>query len=103
MGRQVYQEDQFKVYRAGKDFIVHNSKYAFENKHSHIRNLRTAKQIIYYVKHRIIPRTFSGYLLESLVRVSDDAKYINDVQTLIEVRERKGHKQRYFNHRLAKA
>jgi len=101
MGRQVYQEDQYKIYRAGNDFIIHNSSYEFQKKHSHIRNLRTAKQVIYYVKNKIIPRSFSFYLLKSLVRVSDDEKYISDVQTLIEVRERKGCKQKYYNHQLA--
>jgi len=97
MGRQVYQEGKFKVYRAGNDFIVHNSRYMFENSHTHVRTLNTAKKIIFYSSHKIIPRTFSEYLLISLIRVTDDEKFIEDIQSLIEVRRQKGKKLRYVN------
>lgn len=97
MGMQVYQEDYFKVYRAGHQYIVHNSRFDFKEKHSHIRNLKTAKQVIYYVKNHIIPRKLSSYLMQSLIRVSGDEHYIKDLEQLIEVRERKGRKPKYHN------
>jgi len=98
MGRQVYQEGDFKVYRAGHDFIVHNARYNFKEKHSHIRTLNIAKQIVYYAKKRIVPRGFSFYLLRSLIRVSDDERYIHELEDLIDVRKQKGPKQKYCNH-----
>ena len=97
MGRQVYQEGKFKVYRAGNDFIVHNSRYLFEHYHTHVRTLNTAKKIIYYVKHKIVPRAFSEYLLTSLIRLTDDQGYIEEIESLIEVRRQKGKKLRYVN------
>lgn len=97
MGRQVYQEGSYKVYRAGNNFIVHNSKYVFKEAHTHVRTLNTAKRIIYCSNKHIIPKTFSEYLLVSLMRVSDDQIYNNKVQSLIEVRKQKGYKLRYVN------
>lgn len=95
MGRQIYQEDEFKVYRVGNSFIVHNSKYQFNDKHTHIFNLGIAKKVIYYTKKNIVPRTFNPYLLTSLIRLSDDTRYINEIEALITVRAQKGKKPKY--------
>lgn len=97
MGRQVYQEDRFKVYRVGSNFIVHNSRYVFNEAHTHVRTLNTAKKIIYCTRHKIIPKTFPEYLLHSLIRVSDDHHYNEQVESLIEVRRQKGKKLKYIN------
>lgn len=101
MGRQVYVEDNFKIYRAGNDYIVHNTEFEFSKKHTHVKNLKAAKEIIYSVKKRVIPRGFSEYLLKSIIRVSDDELYIKAVEDLIEVRSQKGKKLKYTNHRIA--
>lgn len=92
MGRQVYQEDEFKIYRAGNSFIVHNSNYQFTDKHTHLYNLSIAKKVIYYAKKGIVPRSFDPYLLTSLMRLSDDRHYIHEIEMLIDVREQKGKK-----------
>ena len=97
MGMQVYQEGTFKIYRAGHNYIVHNAQYEFKEKHSHVHNFQIAKKLIHCVKHRIIPRSFNFYLLTSLTRISDDEDYIAKVESLIEVRKRKGKKQQYCN------
>lgn len=97
MGRQVYQEGRFKVYRAGNNFIVHNSKYIFNNAHTHVRTLNTAKRIIYCTTKKIIPKTFPEYLLYSLIRVTDDEHYANQIQELIEVRRQKGKKLKFVH------
>ena len=97
MGRQVYQEGSFKVYRVGNNFIVHNSRYLFAEAHTHVRTLNTAKKIIYCTMNRVIPKTFPEYLLNSLIRVSDDEHYNCQVESLIEVRRQKGKKLKYVN------
>lgn len=102
MGRQVYQEGAFKVYRAGNDFIVHNTAYAFTQKHTHIKTLNNAKRIIESIKHRTIPKSFSPYLLTSLLRLSDDERYIRDVEGLIAARKQKGPRPKYNNHAAAR-
>lgn len=97
MGKQIYQEGPFKVYQAGHNYIVHNSKYGFEKAHTHVRNFNTARRIIYCSKKKIIPRTFSEYLLLSLVRVTDDPVYADHIEDLIAVRRQKGKKLKYVN------
>lgn len=97
MGRQVYQEGRFKVYRAGNNFIVHNSKFLFNHAHTHVRTLNTAKKIIYCISRGIIPKTFSEYLLVSLIRLTDDDRYANQIEELIEVRKQKGKKLKYVH------
>jgi hypothetical protein len=97
VGTQVYQNNEFKIYRAGNDFIIHNSRYAFKEKHSHIQSFYIAKQIVFSVMHKVVTKQYSAYLLTSLTRLSDDEKYIDAVQQLIEVRKQKGRKQKYCN------
>ncbi|MBN2796339.1 MAG: hypothetical protein JXR88_13090 [Clostridia bacterium] len=97
MGRQVYQEGEFKVYRAGNNYIVHNTRFIFNQAHTHVRTLNTAKRIIYCTCHKVIPKTFPEYLLQSLIRVSDDALYCDRIEALIEVRKQKGKKLKYVN------
>lgn len=102
MGRQVYQEGAYKVYRAGNDFIVHNARYAFSQKHTHIKTLNTAKRIIESLERRIIPKSFSPYLLTSLIRLSDDDRYTRDVEGLLWAREQKGPRLKYTHHHAAR-
>lgn len=97
MGIQVYQEDNYRIYKTGHNFIIHNSDYAFKEKHSHVRNFNTAKKIIYYVKHEIVPRNISPYLLTSLTRIADNAHYIDEIEQLMETRSQKGLKPKYCN------
>lgn len=97
MANQIYQEGSFKIYKAGNNFIVHNSSYKFKEKHSHVRNFKVAKSLIYFAKEHIIPRTYSAYLLTSLTRISDDEEYIQHIEELIDVRKQKGKKLKYKN------
>lgn len=101
MGRQVYSEGAFKIYRVGNGYIIHNSKYEFKEKHTHIHQLNVAKQLIYLVRNQKIPRTYSAYLLTSLVRLADDDSYRNKILLLLEIRRQKGKKEKYVNARRA--
>lgn len=97
MGNQVYQEGSYKIYRAGNNYIVHNASYRFKEKHSHVRNFKVARDLIYFATKHIIPKNYSAYLLTSLTRISDDQRYIDHIKELIEVRKQKGKKQSYRN------
>ncbi len=101
MGRQVYQASDFKVYRAGNDYIVHHAKYNFEEKHSHLKSLNLAKQVIHYLQSRTIPRTQSDYVLVSLKRLTDDYHYKEQIERLMDTRMQKGKKPRYCNRTVA--
>lgn len=101
MGRQVYQASDYKVYRAGNDFIVHHARYDFEEKHSHLKSLNLAKQVIRYLQSRTIPKTQSLYVLVSLTRLTDDLHYKSQIEQLMDTRAQKGKKLRYCNRLLA--
>ncbi|MCT4634420.1 MAG: hypothetical protein N4A76_17040 [Firmicutes bacterium] len=97
MGCQVYQKQNYKIYRAGNNYIVHNSNYPFKEKHTHLRNFNAAKKIISLAISKRIPRDLSDYLLTSLLRISDDENYEHHLSELLEVRTTKGKKLRYVN------
>lgn len=97
MGCQVYQQGSYKIYRAGHNYIIHNSQYPFEEKHSHVRNFGIAKQLIHLAIKKKIPHHLSIYLLTSLMRISDDENYIEHLETFIEVKHAKGKKLKYVN------
>lgn len=97
MGTQVYQEGPYKVYRAGHNYIVHNSDYTFSEKHSHIRNFSAAKSVIQMALKKVIPRSYPNYLLVSIQRISDDEHFIEEIDSLMTVRLHKGKKLKYCN------
>lgn len=97
MGNQVYQEGDFKVYKVGHNFIVHNANYEFSDKHSHISNFNAAKSVAHMACQKILPKNFSSYLLTSLIRISDDDSYVGKIRCLMDTREQKGNKLRYCN------
>ena len=49
------------------------------------------------VINKKIPKSTDGYYLSSLIRISDDDNYINKINALIEAREQKGKKEKYYN------
>lgn len=100
MGRQVYQASEYKVYRAGNDYIVHHVRYDFEEKHSHLKSLNLAKQVIHCLRSRTIPKTQSNYVLVSLTRLTDDQHYRSQIEQLMDTRAQKGKKLKYCNRLL---
>lgn len=97
----VFIKGEFKVLkkvRHGKQsFIVINTKKGFDNGHTHLNNYKQAVYIINCVKGKKIPKSFSKYLLISLIRLSADNKYTAQVEELINTREQKGKKADYHN------
>ena len=99
MGRQIHKEKDWKIYKEGRGFVVHNFKIRWSEDygHTHIRNEKTAKALIYWCRRKIIPKHISEYLLISLTRISRDQKYIDRINELMEVRKNKGKKLKYHN------
>lgn len=87
--------EHFNIYRAGTGHIVHNTKLEFEKGHTHIKSFAFAKQLIYNAYYRKRPKTHNMYLLESHKRISDDQKYINMIEELMEARRER--KKYYIN------
>jgi hypothetical protein len=97
MGCQIYQKNNFKIYKAGHNYIVHNAKYDFVEKHTHVKNFNAAKKVIALAMNKKVPRDFPDYLIVSIIRVSDDEDYIEHLEELVEVRKQKGKKLKYHN------
>ena len=73
----------FNIY-SNKDgsYIVHNTHKEFANGHTHINNYNTCKYIIYLVLYKRLPKKnhLSLYLIDSLIRISDDEPYTNKIK-----------------------
>lgn len=80
---RVYKLKYFNMYSNKKgEFIVHNTHKKFKNGHTHLNNYNTAKYIIQLAIHKSIPHTKSIYLIDSLIRVSNDSGYINNLRKI---------------------
>lgn len=97
MCNQVYSKEQYVIFPVSNGFIVHNTNYPFEDKHTHMKHIGASKTIIDLALKRKVPKSTNFYFLESLIRISEDEKYIEEIESLIEVRKVKGKKQSYTN------
>lgn len=84
----VYNLKHFNIYKAGDGHIVHNTKLDFDKGHTHIKSFNCAKQLIHNMLYKKRPKTRNLYILESHKRVSDDSKYTDLIDQLIENRTR---------------
>lgn len=84
MDNTVFQKGDFIIIRVSKGYIVINRRKGFEKGHSHIKGFKTAKYVLELVHYKRIPNHLPVYLLYSLVRLSDDTRYIDKVLELIE-------------------
>ncbi len=77
---RVYRKGPFNVYSDHSgEFIIHNIRKDFQNGHTHIREFNTAKYLINLATHKSIPRRCLKYFIESLIRISDDKEYIDQL------------------------
>ena len=80
----VYKKHEFKVYAFKKSYIIHNTKKDFEIGHTHINNYNTAKYIVNLAVHKSIPNRKKEYFYESLIRISNDHRYIEKLRNEME-------------------
>ena len=71
--------------------------------HTHIKSKHLAETIINNVCSEKIPLHSHSRTLESMKRLSDNEKYINKIEEILEVRKQKGRKQNYFNPGIKKS
>lgn len=65
------------------NFIVHNTNKKFEEGHTHINNYNTAKTVISMSLNNTISAHLSKYLIESIIRISTDEEYIEQLKVLL--------------------
>ena len=80
---RVYKKAYFNVYSDyNGEYIIHNTKKEFQNGHTHIREFGTAKYLVNLALHRSLPNRRLKYFIESLIRISNDADYIDKLNHL---------------------
>lgn len=65
--------------------------------HTHIKSKQLAKTVIYNVCNDKIPLNSRNYTLISMYRLSDNTKYRDKIQKILETRKQKGKKDNYYN------
>lgn len=80
----IYRKKNFRIYDAGREYIVHNTNMNFSEHHSHINNYKTCKFVIDLCIHKSVPDHLSDYLLVSLIRLTDDKKYKRKIEFKLE-------------------
>ena len=98
MPNQIYSKKEYAIYpcRRGRGFIVHNTKYKFEDSHTHIDNFNEAKRLIYYAIKGSIPGSCSLRFLYSLSRITC-GEFSFRAKSLADIRKEKGRKDYYYN------
>lgn len=91
----VYSKNEYVVIKSRNGYIVINSKKTFDEGHTHFKNLEASKKLIHLAINKKIPKSNSNYFLDSLIRISNDSKYIEKIKELKEVRNKKGAKPKY--------
>ena len=71
--------------------------------HTHLHSKKLAETIINNVCSEKIPLRSHSRTLESMKRLSDNEKYIEKIEEILEVRRHKGKKQTYHNHGIKKS
>ena len=84
----------YNIYSNSKGgYIVRNTKKDFAIGHTHINSYKTAKYVAYLALCKKMPKNhhLSAYLIQSVIRISDDTKYICKMQQMLnEMNQKKG-------------
>lgn len=97
-GSKIYERKSYIIIKVNNGFIVYNTNKVFDNGHTHLHNYNMCKTLIDCSINKKFPKTRNHYLLESLIRISDDEVFCTKVRELIDTRNQKG-KEKYFKTR----
>lgn len=82
MSDVVYRNREFIILKKKKGFIIVNTNKEFKNGHTHIKVYNIAKTLINLAKKSKLPKTKNKYILESLIRISNDKNYIKSLEEM---------------------
>ena len=97
MYNKVFEKKEFIIFQVKEGYIAYNTKKTFEEGHTHLKNFNAAKKAIDLVINKKIPKSTNAYYLTSLIRLTNDDKYVDKINELIETRIKKGKKEKYYN------
>ena len=82
MSDVIYRNREFIILKKKKGFIIVNTNKDFKKGHTHIKNYNMAKTIINLVKNKKIPKSKNKYIINSLIRLSNDKDYIKKLKEI---------------------
>lgn len=78
----VYRYEQFVLKKTLDGyFVVVNINSKYEN-HSHVKSFKTGKALCKLAAKRKLPKKKDSYFIESLIRLTNNKKYINELNNL---------------------
>ena len=82
----IYKKKNYKIFSSSHSsyYIIWNTRKPFEDGRSHINNYNLAKHIIDLAINRKIPDKKKKYIIESLIRLTDNSNYKNKLESLLE-------------------
>ena len=93
---KIYERNEFIILRVKKGFIVYNTKKEFENGHTHLQSFEMSKTVINNNIRKKRPKTHNIYLIESHIRVSNDEKYKQILEEMLEAKKDKTKDNKYY-------
>jgi len=103
---QIYKKDKFIIVpffkkNSSTEYMIVNTekqkRKGFKLSHTHIKSFKMGKYLIELAIHKRINNGLSPYLLRSIIRITDDQKFTEDLEELIAVKKQKGKKLGYRN------
>lgn len=87
---------KFVLFQVSNGWIVYNTEKSFKEGHTHLKSKSSALAAIDFVQKEKIPKKTGYYYLISLIRLSNNDKYVAKVKKLVDVRKQKGPKDKYY-------
>ena len=101
---KIYERREYIILRVKKGYVVYNTKKRFESGHTHLQSFEMSKTLIDNCIRKKRPKTNSLYLLESHIRVTNDSKYKQVLEEILDAkRERSQKDNKYHNRRYCSA
>ena len=97
MYNKIYERKEYIIFQVKGGYIAYNTKKYFKEGHTHLRHFEAAKTAIDLVIKKKIPKSTDEYYLVSLIRLSEDNNYIEKIHELIDTRQNKGKRDKYYN------
>ena len=100
---KIYERKEYIILKVKRGYIVYNTKKEFEHGHTHLQSFEMSKTIIDNSIRKKRPKTNNIYLIESHIRVTNDSKYKQVLEELIEAKKDKTKDNKYHNRRYCSA
>ncbi len=97
MYNKIFERKEFIIFQVKEGYIAYNTKKAFKDGHTHLKHFNAAKKAIDLVINKKTPKSTNVYYLISLIRLTNDDSYVEKINELIDVRNKKGKKEKYHN------